>query len=80
MQIRKRMDSLEWTTVPGFKDEHRMFGEARCIRCTISDIPCAIVVPGRTHHPEDVIEIISGTQLRDTLGLQENSDVSVVIG
>ena len=73
------MDSLEWTIVPGFKDEHRMFGEARCIKCTISNIPCAIVVPGRTHHPEEVIEVISGKKLRDELGLNENSEVAIVI-
>ncbi|HJJ29556.1 MAG TPA: DUF120 domain-containing protein [Methanocorpusculum sp.] len=77
--VRKRMDSLEWTIVPGFKDEHRMFGEARCIKCTISNIPCAIVVPGRTHHPEEVIEVISGKKLRDELGLNENSEVAIVI-
>ncbi|HJJ44012.1 MAG TPA: DUF120 domain-containing protein [Methanocorpusculum sp.] len=80
VQVRKRMDSLEWTIVPGFKDEHRMFGEARCIKCTISDIPCAIVVPGRTHHSEEVIEVISGKKLRDELGLNENSEVAIVIG
>jgi len=80
VQIRKRMDSLEWTIVPGFKDEHRMFGEARCIKCTISGVSCAIVVPGRTHHSEEIIEVISGTQLRDALGLKENGDVVIVIG
>ncbi|MDO9522682.1 MAG: DUF120 domain-containing protein [Methanocorpusculum sp.] len=78
--VRKRMDSLEWTIVPGFKDEHRMFGEARCIKCTISGISCAIVVPGRTHHPEEIIEVISGTHLRDALDLKENSEVVVVVG
>jgi riboflavin kinase len=78
--VRKRMDALEWTIVPGFKDEHRMFGEARCIKCAISGIPCAIVVPGRTHHPDEIIEVISGTQLRNILNLEENGEVEIVIG
>ncbi|HJJ92769.1 MAG TPA: DUF120 domain-containing protein [Methanocorpusculum sp.] len=78
--IRKRIEALEWTTIPGFSDEHRTFGEARCIPCRIENIPSAIVVPGRTHYPEDIIEIISGIPLRKTLGLSDNDNVEVEIG
>ncbi|MDR0980389.1 MAG: DUF120 domain-containing protein [Methanocalculaceae archaeon] len=78
--VRKRIDTLEWITVPGFSDEHRTFGSARCIPCRIDNIPCAIVVPGRTHYPEDIIEIISGVPLRGTLGLSDNDSVEVEIG
>ena len=78
--VRKRIDALEWITIPGFSDEHRTFGEARCIPCRIDDIPCAIVVPGRTHYPEDIIEVISGVPLRGTLELNDNDSVEVEIG
>ena len=78
--VRKRIDTLEWITVPGFSDEHRTFGEARCIPCRIDNIPCAIVVPDRTHYPEDIIEVISGVPLRGTLGLSDNDSVEVEIG
>jgi riboflavin kinase len=78
--VRKRIDTLEWITVPGFSDDHRTFGEAHCILCGIDNIPCAIVVPGRTHYPEDVIEIISGILLRKTLKLNDNDNIQVEIG
>ena len=78
--VRKRIDTIKWISVPGFSDEHRTFGEARCIPCRIDNIPCAIVVPGRTHYPEDIIEVISGVPLRVTLGLKDNDTVEVEIG
>ncbi len=78
--IRKRLESLEWTVVPGFSNEHRTFGEARCLPCRIQGIPCALIVPGRTHYPEDIIEVISGVPLREELGLQDNDIIEVEIG
>ncbi|MDR3102703.1 MAG: DUF120 domain-containing protein [Methanocalculaceae archaeon] len=80
VQVRKRIDTLEWTSIPGFSDEHRTFGEARGLPCRIENIPCAIIVPGRTHYPEDIIEVISGVPLRGTLGLADNDSVVVKIG
>ncbi len=79
MQIRNRMEAMEWTIVPGFKDEHRQFGDARCLKCTISGIPCAIVTPGRTHHPPEITEIISGARLREELKLTDSSEVEIII-
>lgn len=79
MEIRKRIDSLEWIIVPGFKDENRQFGDARCLKCKIMGIECAIVAPGRTHHPSEIIEIISSERLRDKLSLKDGDDVTVEI-
>ncbi|MBR1369646.1 riboflavin kinase [Methanocalculus chunghsingensis] len=78
--IRKRLDSLEWITIPGFSDEHRTFGEARCLPCRIAGIPCALIVPGRTHYPEDIIELISGVPLRNEIGLDDNDTIDVEVG
>lgn len=78
--VRKRLESLEWITIPGFSDEHRTFGEARCLPCRIQGIPCALIVPGRTHYPEDIVELISGAPLREELQLQDNDIIEVEIG
>jgi riboflavin kinase len=77
--VRKRIDALEWTVIPGFSDEHRTFGDARSILCRISGVLCAIIAPGRTHYPEDIIEVISGVPLRSELGLGDGSEVTVEI-
>jgi len=79
MQVRNKIESLGWKIVPGFHDEHRQFGDARCLLCTISKIPCAIVAPLRTHHPSEIIEVISGVRLREELGVNDGSPVEVVI-
>ena len=80
MQIRNRMEAMEWTVVPGFRDEHRQFGEARCLKCKINNIECAIVAPGRTHHPPEVTEIISSVRLRDKLNIKDGDSVEIVVG
>ncbi|HJJ54883.1 MAG TPA: DUF120 domain-containing protein [Methanocorpusculum sp.] len=80
LQLRARLESLDWLIVPGFKDEHRQFGDARCLPCAISGIPCAIVAPLRTHHPSEIIEVICSERLREKLSLTDGSAVEVLIG
>ena len=75
--IRKKADALHWVAIGGFTANERTFGGARCLPCNIEGHPCAIIVPGRTHYPEDIIEVISPVQLRDTLGPDGGSHVSV---
>ena len=79
MQIRNRLESLEWQIIPGFTDEHRQFGAVRCLKCTIGGIPCAIVAPLRTHHPSEIVELISGKRLREALNAEDGSAVEIVI-
>jgi len=76
---RKKMETLEWITVRGFSADGRTFGDARCLPCRINDIPCGIVVPGRTHYPEDIIEVIAGVSLRSALKIKENDQVNVEV-
>ncbi|HJJ27717.1 MAG TPA: DUF120 domain-containing protein, partial [Methanocorpusculum sp.] len=57
----------------------RQFGDARCLLCSISDVPCAIVAPLRTHHPTDIVEIISGERLREKLNLTDGTLVDVIV-
>ena len=45
----------------------------------IQDIPCAIVVPGRSHYPDDVIELISPVELRAVLDLSDGDLVTVEV-
>lgn len=79
IQIRKKLDALEWIPINGFTADERTFGNARCIPCSMEEHPCALVVPGRTHYPEDVIEIISPVQLRKTLNINARDQVTVEV-
>ena len=80
LPVRKKIEALDWTRIKGFSTDGRTFGDARCIPCRISDIPCSIIVPGRTHYPDDVIEVIAPVALRRVLGLEDNDTVTVEVG
>ena len=77
--VKRKVDSLPWTRIQGFTQDDRTFGEARTLSCRIQDIPCAIVVPGRSHYPDDVIEVISPVELRTVLNLSDGDLVTVEV-
>jgi riboflavin kinase len=77
--VKRKVDNLPWTRIQGFVQDDRTFGEARTLPCRIRDIPCAIVVPGRSHYPDDVIEVISPVELRASLGLSDGDLVTVEV-
>jgi len=78
--VRKKIDALNWVRIKGFSTDGRTFGDARCLPCRIGDISCGIVVPGRTHYPEDIIEVIAPIALRRRLGVGDTDSVSVEVG
>ena len=80
MAVRKKIDGLEWTRIKGFSMDGRTFGDARCIPCRIGTIECGIVVPGRTHYPDDLIEVIAPIALRRKLGVEDNDSINVQVG
>jgi riboflavin kinase len=77
--IRKKLDMLDWIRVKGFNADQRTFGEARCLPCSISGHSCGIVIPGRSHYPEDILEIVSPIGLRKELGLEDMDEVEVEV-
>jgi riboflavin kinase len=80
LPVRKKIDSLGWIRIKGFSTDGRTFGDAKCLPCRIDDIPCGIVVPGRTHYPEDIIEVIAPVALRRKLGVEDTDTVTVEVG
>ena len=64
--------------IGGFEAQGRTFGKADCIPVLIDKIECAIIIPKRSHHT-DVLEIISASQLREKLGLEDGDSVSVKV-
>jgi len=38
------------------------------------------VMPGRTHYPEDIIEVIASIALRRKLGVEDTDMVTVEVG
>src|SRR5512136_77868 len=78
--VRKKIEALDWIRIKGFSTDGRTFGDAKCIPCRIGTISCGIVMPGRTHYPEDIIEVIAPMALRRKLGVEDSDSVSVEVG
>jgi riboflavin kinase len=65
--------------ISGFTKENRTFGSGSCFNVMIDDVRGAVIVPERTHYPEDIIEIIAPVNLREFLKVRDGSTVEVEV-
>lgn len=72
------MDGLTGAVLPGYRGEERSFGAVRVLRASLRDIPCAVVIPERTHRT-GVLEIIAADRLREVLGIDDGDEVEVTV-
>ncbi len=77
IEMRKRISAH--IKISGFTKENRTFGCGSCFNVVISDVMGAVIVPERTHYPEDIIEIIAPVNLREHLALKDGSVVHVEV-
>ncbi len=78
---RAHLGAIEPITIDGWEDEERTYGPAYCYPATIIAEdryePAHVIAPERTHHGDDHLEVIAPDRLRDTLGLQDDDEVTV---
>ncbi|MEM0203647.1 MAG: winged helix-turn-helix domain-containing protein/riboflavin kinase [Archaeoglobaceae archaeon] len=79
MGIKKRLDAEEGIKIEGFTAENRSFGEVKAFKCKVNGLSAFIVMPKRTHHLSDVVEIIADKKLRDELNLKDGDIVEVEV-
>ncbi len=79
LYFRRRLDEEEGILIEGFSTPDRTFGEVKAFRCKVDGIEGAIVMPKRTHYPEDVLEVIAPVKLRDSLNLKDGDYVDVEV-
>jgi riboflavin kinase len=77
IELRKRISAN--IRISGFTDQNRTFGCGSCFNVRISDIKGAVIIPERTHYPEDIIEIIAPVNLRQYLNVADGSKVEVEV-
>lgn len=77
IEIRKRISAN--IRISGFTDQNRTFGNGSCFNVRISDIKGAVVVPERTHYPDDIIEVIAHVNLREYFNLTDGNTVEVEV-
>lgn len=80
---RSILASLEGINIVEWEDEERTYGGATCYPATVEAAEgrsfegAHVIVPDRTHHDSDELEIIAPERIRDELGLLDGDEVSV---
>lgn len=70
------LDLKSELVIPGFKNEKREYGGAKLFHATINGYrPAAVVIPERTSHSRNVIEVVAPVYLRSALGLKDGDRV-----
>ena len=77
---RKKLEGRKGIKIDSFESENRTFGSCKCFPCKILDdradgIKSAVIIPERTHYPEDILEIISPVYLRGELNLKNGDEI-----
>jgi riboflavin kinase len=76
---KQHMLGLDPVIIKGFSDEKRTYGDLFAYRCSVEGLDCAVLVPLRTHHGPDVLEIIAPWELKRKLKKKDGSRIRVVI-
>ncbi len=70
---------LHAISIDGFRDEDRTFGECKCYKIKVNGIEAAIVRPGRSNYPLNLVEVIAPVGLRKSLCLKDGAEVKVTL-
>lgn len=77
IELRKRIGAN--IRIAGFTDNNRTFGSGSYFNVRVKELEGAVIIPERTHYPEDIIEIIAPVNLRDYLNVKDGSVVDVEV-
>jgi riboflavin kinase len=82
---RSALASLDSVRIEGWEDEERTYGPADCFPATVeagggSYEGAHVIVPERTHHDADQVELIAPDRLRDELALEDDDGVTIRVG
>ena len=82
VRARAGLESVEGVPIDGWEDEERTFGPATCYAARVEADgdafgPAHVIVPERTHHDEEQLELIAPAKLRDELDLADGDELSV---
>ena len=75
-----RMKNTPPLVVNGFTHEGRTFGDVICYRVKINrDIEGAVVIAQRTHHSEEILEVVAPVNIRAELNIEDNDKVILTV-
>ena len=74
------ISQLNKQRIEQFKTKERVFGGLDCYKIKIGEMDAGIIVPHRTRHGKDVVEVIAPVYLRGHLKLKDNDTVVLIDG
>ncbi len=79
LKARQELGSYPGLRINGFSAHGRTFGTVKCFRADIEGIEGAVVMPSRTHHDPDTLEVIAESKIRDMLKITDGDRICVKI-
>lgn len=77
---KNKLQNLSPIVINGFKEKNRSYGRISCYPCKINNkVKGALIIPERTHHNIEIVELISPFCLRKKLSLKNNDYVTIEI-
>ncbi len=75
-----RMKNTPPLVLSGFTHKGRTFGDVICYRVKVNNkIEAAVVIAQRTHHSEEILEVVAATNIREALGLVDNDTITLTV-
>jgi riboflavin kinase len=75
-----RMKNSPPLVLSGFRHKGRTFGDVICYRVKVNDeIEAAVVIAQRTHHSEDILEVVAPIDIRGALKLSDDDTVKLTL-
>lgn len=79
LRLKERLKGRQGKKIEGFSTEERTFGQVKCIPARVKGEKAAVVLPSRTHHEENIIEVISPTKILEKYDLEDGDKVEVEV-
>lgn len=77
--VRQTLLESEGIELTGFTEGDRTFGAVRAFNAKINGIDGGVIIPKRTHHGIDTIEVVAPVRIRDKMDLADGNVVSIKI-
>lgn len=75
-----RMKNTPPLVLTGFTHKGRTFGDVICYRVKINrKIEGAVVIAQRTHHSEEILEVVAPVNIRNALDLEDDDKVTLTV-
>ncbi len=81
MWKKKAILQMDPVIINGFRDKDRSYGDLFAYKCRMKGLKdgCALIVPLRTHHGDDVMELICPLNIKKRLSLKDGDCVRVMV-